>query len=235
MADTEQVAPKPEPKWLRSLSWLPEWARDDIREVSAAPRAVVVIVALGFGAGWWGASQFYAERFLVMRERLEGLQERLNQAAPKQTIEPEDIIQGWSGGSLDVCGAEVNGERIASLARTHDAILMCGLRRPDVDRVTDSSGVSISQRFSIEPKFSITMPISSAMDAEMTSIAAKLPRPDVPVGTPLRLGVQLWYEIALVPKQLDLSVIRSLADVERFGGLRFPEQGRGSTIQKVVP
>jgi hypothetical protein len=165
----------------------------------------------------------------VLTERLEA-EDAISKRTTESATEEDAIIQSWSGGTIDSCEATINSSSstLKSFAAQYDLVMMCGTVRPDADRMTDRS-ISVSKRYTIERRaFNVAMPISNAMRGAITALAAHAQRPSVTRGTPLSFEVMLWYEVALVPKGLDLSMIRTLADVERFGGKRFPDHRRGT-------
>lgn len=223
------------PDWIDKYlgGWLPPGITQDVREVSNAPRAIVVILVLGAAGGWWAAAMFYAERFAAMQAQVDLANERAKAASSgdvKATLPA--VIQGWSGGQINRCRVTVNGARLEPFAKDYKAVLICGTTRSGIDRITDSA-ITISQPFSIDTTFILEAAVTNAMRDALLARSSALPRPAVPPGTPLSVNAQLWYEVVLVPRQLDVSALHALADVERLGGKLLPAEERRAAVVEV--
>ena len=191
-----------------------------------APVAIGIVFALGLTVGGYAASWLYAERLAANAERVlladqkvRDIQEKSREVA---RVEGVPMIQSYGAGAPEQCHAAISGARLATFAERFSAVLICGITRPNTDRLTDTS-ITVSNPFSIEPVFVIGVPSSPSMKG----VLARFPRPvNIPRGARLSMQLVTWYEIALVPKGLDLVAVHSLADIERVGGKRFPEEGR---------
>jgi len=65
---------------------LKDKARQEIAEVKRVPFALIVVGAIGIGAGWYVNSLFHQERFAVMEQRLATMEQRLADKQPQQEV-----------------------------------------------------------------------------------------------------------------------------------------------------
>jgi hypothetical protein len=144
-------------------------------------------------------------------------------------VAQEPLLTGWGTSTGDAvggtCQGTVNGPRLRSYADKYSVILVCGLSSSRVDRVTDAFA-TVSPPFTIENRF---IPIQSPLGAlTMRAIQSVVDPALLASGGPVEAHAPLWYEVAIVPKNTDLSRVQSLADVERVGGQHFPDEYRGA-------
>jgi hypothetical protein len=201
---------------------LPEWAAQDLREVSAAPRAIAVAVAIGMIAGWWGASHWYAERIEVLQARLDGQPAETTsktETAPSNVGKTgsQDFLSRWGGGA-ESCEWTVHGDALREFASKYRVIAICGAVLEGVDRFSNV-GITVSDRFRIEPhSITIRTQLSTPMKAQMGDVIrrtrALVPKPAANLG--IEFG--LWFDVAVIPEGVDAALIKTLSDVERFGG-----------------
>src|SRR5213083_1751469 len=72
---------------------LRDWAFKELREVTRAPVAMGLVLALGLFFGWVVASHFYAERIEVMKQQLavtDGQSKQLGTGSPHLVIRFSD-------------------------------------------------------------------------------------------------------------------------------------------------
>jgi len=95
MANSGRSTLREDPKWLRACSSrLPNWAIHDLREMSAAPRVIVGLLALGALAGWWVTNHDHQERFSVMEQRIGQLQDQNDQLKEQSKLQTADMSDG---------------------------------------------------------------------------------------------------------------------------------------------
>lgn len=223
------------------LDKLKERAWHEFVEMKQARIGLAIVALATFSSGFWAGAQFYerelgnkqSEIDLLMRQKEDAERASMPSTAPTQS-DADDLIQEWSGGTLDLCQITVNGSsRLKQYRGEFNAVMLCGLRVPRRDRLNDEA-VSVSTVQSIDERFQLFAPVSEPMKALIESVEANTPRPNVPTGTKLAISIGLWYEVALLPKSSDLRLLRTLSDVERLGGRLFTDEGRGTVIQKAV-
>src|ERR1700675_3681748 len=101
--------------------------------------------------------------------------------------------------------------------------------------MTDTA-ITVSSPFSIQPTLVIGVPASVAQANTFAKFADQAQRPvNIPRGMALTLQVVMWYEVAIIPKGLDTTAIRTLTDIERVGGKRFQDEGRSIITAIALP
>jgi hypothetical protein len=211
--------------WTEDLQ---DWAKQEVTELRRAKTAAAIVFIIGGGSGWFVASQFYAERFSVMEQRIESLAAGRDVRSSLTTeLDQGGIVQEWGAQGARRCTVVVNASNLMQFSKKNAMVLFCGLVRPGKDRVTDTD-VSISKPFTIDPA-PITIDVLAsdvmlrAVDAE--SMRQQRVDPPPPGSKGIEIVTTVWLEVAVIPTALDISLLHSLADVERFGGQRFPSLG----------
>ena len=207
------------------------WVLREWREVKRARVSVITLVLLAGIAGWWLTRAYYdalySERIAVLEQRL----------AAAHEVQPElhsgsetAVITEWGGGALGGCRARVNGEALQKFARDYDVLLVCGVVRDGIDRLADT-GITISNRFTIDSRqFLIEMNTSAPMIKAILDLATTVPKPQTLPGQTLQVNVTVWYEVVLIPRDLNVALVHNLSDVERLNGKLLPADERRGTI-----
>jgi hypothetical protein len=113
------------------------------------------------------------------------------------------------------CTAAINGSQLMQWKEEYHVVLVCGFGDPTKDRLEDAR-ITISRPFTVsDGAISISAPYSSAMIDGLRETAAPVFK-----ATPKANAVEiyLWFRIALIRKDSDLSNIHRLSDVARNGG-----------------
>jgi hypothetical protein len=117
-----------DPRWLETLKpWLPEWAVGDLREMSNAPRGVVVLLAVGFCGGAFLTSKYYNDRMENMRLLVEVAESRVEALkaglpVPVQPNRPTTWVWAVSGTGvilLFFAGLVIRTRRATREAKDH--------------------------------------------------------------------------------------------------------------------
>jgi hypothetical protein len=238
------VPPRP-PRWYDGIiGLLPEGAARDVREMSNAPRAIVGLLLLGIGGGWFAASRFYAERFTVMEERVKQAQEQaaaanadLTRSVTTNAPTRASALVSWGGDAPRRCQAQLDRSALMEYARTYEVAVACGARLANLDRFTDP-GITLSEKYTLADGSTITISVpasptmASALLNFVRSEQAKLPLERRPQ---MRVNLSMWYEVLLIPKTVSIGDIRTLADLARLGGMVAPNQGKGVRVSGLSP
>ncbi len=112
---------------------------------------------------------------------------------------PRTIVGWGTDPRLGGCLATLDVSSLQRFKDKYDVAMMCGVRSPSVDRLTDKT-ISISNKFNIPPNnIDILAQFSDQMKAS----------------TDRRT---IWFMTVLIPKEIDMPVIHSLADVRKYRG-----------------
>lgn len=212
-----------------------EWFWKEVAEVRRVPVTCAAACAIGIAVGWYVTSVFYAERFSVMEERLKQAQEapKGNQQATATVAGGESVLTQWGAGVPRTCGGIVNRQPLAKHADKYDVVIACGFGLPNVDKYADQA-ISLSPKYSLRELAQIVLaiPVSEAMRSSLAAFATR-EHQSTPVDKQagLRFNVGVWYEVLLVPREVLVSDIKSLADVRRLGGEVMQDQTRGIIAQ----
>jgi len=102
------------------------------------------------------------------------------------------------------CQAAVDTSRLTSFKNDFRLVIACGIGDPAIDQFEETN-ISISSPFTINPGGTIILaPYSSTMEA---TLKARGQNPTV-----------LWFYAVLVPKDVDLSKISHLSEIQKQGG-----------------
>jgi hypothetical protein len=224
---------KPDPKWLKWLErWLSKGIVQDIREVSAAPRAIVLLLAIGGAGGHAVAAWYYsgrvsdAESRVALRDdqlsakqsELHAKDERMRKLEEESKANGESLFLRWGGGRAGECEAIVDGKPLLTYAKEYNAVVICGLPRANVDRFADQA-IAVSRTFTIDDSgFLAQMPVTAPMRQAARDFAKGTSPPAELKGRRLAVSMMVLYEVALLPKGVESANIKTLADVSKFGG-----------------
>jgi hypothetical protein len=114
-----------------------------------------------------------------------------------------NVIASYGRGDSG-CQSTVDTSRLTNFKNEFHLVVACGISNPAVDQL-EETGISISAPFNINPGgVAILTPYSPAMAAELKTIV------------PQQTGV--WFQAILVPKDIDLSKISHLSEIQKQGG-----------------
>ena len=146
------------------------------------------------------------------------------------TVDP--AIKTWRGGETNSCMVAVDGAALQAFAARYAVAMLCGVERTDADLLTDRA-VTVSRAFPIQSaEFPIEEAISGPMRVLLAERAARARG-----NTPWTPGVHeetIWYELVLLPREIDAFQVRTLGDVERVGGRRLLS-GPRQTVLAIRP
>jgi len=113
-----------------------------------------------------------------------------------------------ASGKVIGCQVVVDTSLIISLADKYDVVLVCGIPDPSIDELEDS-------RIAVGRPFNISGGLQHMADVftnpELVSAVSS-------AGS----NLSVWQRVVVVPKGTDLSEIKRLSDVPRFGGKLYP-------------
>jgi hypothetical protein len=216
------------------------WLKQELQELNRARVGAIAVLVLGIGVGFTAGGFYfqslYAERIALFERQLAAAKDQVDYAEKRLRDQAGsaqaplvtgigDLIMAWGAGVPKRCSATVSGRGLAAYEGKFGAILICGAARGDTDRLTDIA-ITVSPVFSIQSNFTVDVPISEAMRDMLARISAS----PMPQGKAMSLNLVAWYEVAVIPKGLDPSAIHALADIERVGGKRFPDQSRSIVV-----
>ena len=142
-------------------------------------------------------------------------------------------LKTWRGGETNACMVALDGARLQAFAGAYNVAMVCGVERDDAEPLTDRA-VTVSRAFGIEQaELAIEEAISGPMRVLLESRARQARVPDDPVdmsSLPPPHEESLWYEVVLLPKDVNAFDVRTLADVERLGGRRLLTEPRRTVI-----
>jgi hypothetical protein len=133
-----------------------------------------------------------------------------------------NLIVGW-GPALSptgfACSFILDTTPIKKYEGKYMILGVCGVADPTVDAYTDQS-VTISRPFTITGSgVQILAPMSAPMASKVPLVP---PTTQSPTQNPVQANVpSLWYKAAIVPKDADMSRIKTLMDIKREGGKVF--------------
>ena len=73
-----EPSPTRQPWYDKLLNHLPDWAAEDVREMSRAPRAIGVLLVVGAIAGSWLSGKYYGQQMASVSQQIETLREQVN-------------------------------------------------------------------------------------------------------------------------------------------------------------
>ena len=111
------------------------------------------------------------------------------------------VLIGW-GSTQPICAATVDAHRLKSFRAQYDLAVVCGATDPSVDPLTTQK-ITISSRYTIIPNL-------IAVEKKFSDDMAQVAQPGQ--------TLTIWYKAILIPKNVELSAIHSLADVNKYGG-----------------
>ena len=129
------------------------------------------------------------------------------------------IIMSW--GSLDgsICPIQLNTAPLTDFKDQYDIAIVCGITDPGADKFEDER-ITVSSPYTITlGNLEISTPISKSMsDARAKITQETLKNLPVKHGTTVTVQIPEWYEVVVLPKGVNISDIRKLSDVSRYGG-----------------
>jgi hypothetical protein len=143
------------------------------------------------------------------------------------TVDP--AIKTWRGGETNACMVAVDGAALQEFAARYAVAMLCGIERTDADPLTDRA-ITVSRSFPIQSaEFPIEEAISGPMRVLLAERAAQA-RGSAP-WTPDALHEEtIWYELVLLPREIDAFQVRTLGDVRRVGGRRLLSRPRQTVL-----
>ena len=136
------------------------------------------------------------------------------------------VIQGWGPQMTPTgpaCMMVMDTSRLKRFKDKFFVVGACGISDPTTDMYTDDE-ITISKPFTIT---GANVTIEARMNAQMAKVVA-IPatpnQPSPPSGSQpsqpnqLNPNASVWYKAALVPKDADLSRVKSLTDIKHDGG-----------------
>lgn len=119
------------------------------------------------------------------------------------------LIQGWGVTTPFQCIATVTASMLMPWREKYDFVVVCGYNDPTQDMV-ETTQIGVSPRFTIRPdSISVKFPVSR----DMLEAREKKKK-----ASPKGLSA-IWYQVALLPKGTDVSNIKHLSDIPRYGGV----------------
>ena len=125
-----------------------------------------------------------------------------------------NVFTGWGGDPVNkTCNANFDTSRLVAMREKYHVILVCGM----VDSTTDpeeDTRISISRPFSITGQpLGIVVPYGALRSATDT--------------IPQNQSFALWHSAALFPKDIEVSELKRVSDIEKRGGrmIVFPPAG----------
>jgi hypothetical protein len=115
------------------------------------------------------------------------------------------VFTGWGGDATSkTCNANFDTSRLVAMKDKYHVILICGMADPTTDPQEDTR-ISISKPFTITGQpLGIVTPFGA-----LTSATDTIP-PSQFVG--------LWHSAALIPKDIEVSELKRVSDIEKRGG-----------------
>ena len=146
-------------------------------------------------------------------------------------------LKTWRGGETNACMVALDGARLQAFAGAYNVAMVCGVERDDAEPLTDRA-VTVSRAFGIEQtEFAIEEAISGPMrvllEGRARQVGATHASPLQPADAsalPPPHEESLWYEVVLLPKDVNAFDVRTLADLERLGGRRLLTEPRRTVI-----
>lgn len=159
----------------------------------------------------------------------------LSEMNATDTIQYEQLVPTWG---LDyrkdrsvqlACHEEIDGPRLRGFEGKFNVVVVCGVVEANVDRHTDVV-ITISNPFTIRDRpFHIQAPFNQMMymklkERAMTAVSTTEQAQPV---------ANVWFETAVVPKNVDMANVHSMADIERVGGkiIVQPPRSQGISIR----
>jgi hypothetical protein len=205
-----------------------ERAWRELAEMKQARVGLVFVAVAAFSSGFWAAGEFY-NRELANRASEIDLLSRQKEAVEKALAERpanQQIFLEWGGGDGSPCHIEVDGLALREFANDYHIVMVCGVSRDGVDRLTDTA-ISVSAPFTIDSgAIKVVAPLGDEFAKLVVSIADAAKAQPRPPNTMTTLTFQFWYELVLLPKKVDPArAIKSLSDIEPIGGKRHGRAG----------
>jgi hypothetical protein len=191
--------------------------------------ALIGLLALGIGGyvGFWLTEFVFRERIATLQAQLEAEKRR----AKAEGAQNRRVLEAW-GGTDTACAANVALDALADFQKQYDALYVCGIIDPSVDRMADAR-ISISQPLAIRPeKIRIEMPLGAEMREAQKILTAPMReefKKTLPPGVEPIFTTNKWHEIVLVPKGTKSSDIRKMMDITFRGGKILSQDGWGAS------
>lgn len=129
------------------------------------------------------------------------------------------VFTGWGGGVGTLCSATIDGSKLVDWKETDRVALICGVTDPTVDQMEDTR-ITITQPFTIQLQQMVMTASYSKEMADFLNGLLDQPRKTAPPPPGMETLIQWssWYQLVLLPKEVDTSAIHSLSDVTRRAG-----------------
>jgi hypothetical protein len=226
---------------------LPDWAVKEVEELRAAPVGVVLVFLVGVGVGVWGVGAwYYSGRLADLEARVSLRDDELGKL--RQTPSPEvgageapssdgDPLPAWGGGLPNTCNAELDRGALAAHASKYEAVVACGFALKNVDRYADTA-ITLSGKYALTETGVIVLETASSepmKQALREFVVGHARNATAEKRSTLRFNVSVWYQVALLPKEVLVSDIHSLADIKRLGGRVLDKSHRSVVVQGYAP
>jgi hypothetical protein len=141
--------------------------------------------------------------------------------AVRSTGSVPNIVTSW-GGPPGACTATFDTTRLISFASRYKIALACGIQDANTDKLEDAN-ITFSKPFTIAAGgLAIVAPYRPAMidhlqkmgDAAKGVITGSLPNQP----TNVAVQIQVWHDPVLVPNEVTLEKVATLAELMRLGG-----------------
>jgi len=135
------------------------------------------------------------------------------------------VIVAWGPGATPkgpACLTELDTSHLKRYEGKFEIVGICGVTDPTTDMYTDPM-ITISKPFTITGgNIQIVAPMSQEMVQKLLPTApATLSQNPLPSSKSQLPNTNLWYRAALIPRNLDMTNVKSLTDIKNAGGKVF--------------
>lgn len=206
--------------WLQVVFWLFSgiaWGRKMINDKKLElPNLPMSTKALGIAVA---AGLLVSVVSLYYNYRPRVVEKTVVQYLEKPTL---NVVTAWGNADIGACRESVNGAALTEYAEKYDVVIICGVVDSRVDKFSDHA-ISVSSSYSIHDSIiEILFDTSDSMKAAAKKLTDEqlkgLPQPPKK-GTAVGITIPIWYEVTVMPKGSDLTNIKQLSDVPRYGGI----------------
>jgi hypothetical protein len=155
-------------------------------------------------------------------ERVRELESQLTMVS-MLVLHQAQVIVGWGSTDPTTCTAELNGAALVEYIEKHNAVLICGITDPTVDKQEDHRITISTARTILMGNMVVSTPFSEIMGSAIQKLKDDALKKQIPKPQQSKNGcdspmVNLWYEVAVLPKGTNPNDITRLSDVHRYGG-----------------
>jgi hypothetical protein len=137
------------------------------------------------------------------------------------------IIRAWGADPREGCSSSVAGQLLEEYADQYDVIIACGIESASIDQFADTA-ITVSSKYTIRPSdIPIETPVSDSMKKAVLAKIGQIPRVS---NTNVNVQIRVWYQVAVIPKNLDLTRVQRLSDVSAQGGRVLVKEGRAVIV-----